>query len=98
MPQPTRKPLPIRAAAEPGLEEEPIGKATTADAQLSATTMVEVATSNRVIHNRCILGSNSSHNIINDSRSNGSTSSGDIRSHSSGDIRSITSTIAGPAG
>ena len=93
----TRWPLPMRAAAEPGLEVEHVGEAATADAQSSATTMVEVATSKRIIHNRCIQGSSSAHSTIN-SRPNGSSSSGDIRSRSRGGIRSISSTIPGPAG
>ena len=37
-----------------------MGKADKADAQASATTMVEVTTSNRVIRNRCTPGSNTS--------------------------------------
>ena len=98
MPQPTRQPLPMRAAAEPGLEVEPVGEVTTADAQPSATMMVEVATSYRIIRSRYIQGSNGAHNTIDDSRPNGSSRGGDIRSHSNGDIRSISGTIPGPAG
>ena len=69
-----------------------MGEAVTADAQPSATTMVEVAISNRVVHNRCTLGSNSS-------RPHGSSSSsGDIHSHNNGEIRGTSSVIPGPAG
>ena len=55
-----------------------MGEAATANAQPSATTMVEVATSNRVIRNICNLGSNTS-------RPHGSnTSLGDICNHNKG--------------
>ena len=57
--------------------------------------MVEVSTSNRVIRNRCILGSNSSHT---NSRPNGSSSIVDIFRYNSGDIRGTSSTSLGPAG
>ena len=105
--QPTCYPLPMRAAAEPGLEVEPVGEAGKADAPASTTTMVEVATSNRVIHNRCTPGSNtsrphgsdSSHNIrpYGSSSSSSCSSSSDIRSHNNGDggISSSTPGLAG---
>ena len=91
------------AAVEPGLKMEPVGEAGKADAQASATTMAEVATSNKVIRNRCTPGSNTSFPHGNDSshnsRPHGSSSSsgGDIRSHNSGDC-GICSSTPGPAG
>ena len=104
MPQLARWPLPMRAAAEPGLAVKPVGEAGKADAQASATTMVEVVTSNRVIRSRYTPGSNTSRPHGSDSghnsRSHGSSSSsssGDIRSHNSGD-RGISSSTPGPAG
>ena len=55
-----------------------MGEAGKADAQASATTMAEIATSNRVIRNKCTLGSNTG-------RPHGSsTSHGDIRSTTGG--------------
>ena len=98
MPQLTREPLPMRTAAAPGLEMEPVDEAATAGAQPSATTMNEVATSSRIIHYSGIQGSNNAHNTINNSLPNVSSNIGDTRSRSSGEIRSISSTIPGPAG
>ena len=82
-----------------------MGEAGKADAQPSATTLVEVATSNRVIRSRCTPGSNtsrphgsdSSHNSRPHGSSSSSSSGGDIRSHNSGD-RGIISSTPGPAG
>ena len=90
--QPTHWPLPMRAAAKPGLEVEPVDEAGKAGARASATTMV--VTNN--ISNRGILsthlprssstshpqGSNSNHNSH---PPGGSSSSSNIHSHSSGD-------------
>ena len=105
-PQPTRWPLLMRAATEPGLEVEPAGEAGKADAWESATTMVITNnSSNTGTHSRhppgsCTSssshphGSDSSHN----SRPHGSSSSSDIlnpnsRPHgsSSSDIHSHSS-------
>ena len=75
------------------------GRSRSEDAPPSVTTMVKVATTSRIIRNRCIQGSDSAHSTINNSCPNcSSSSSGDIRSRSSGDIRSISSTIPGSAG
>ena len=76
-----------------------MGDAGKADAQASATTMVEVATSNRVIRNRCTPGSNISRPHGSDGSHNSCPhgSSGDIRSHDNGD-RGISSSTPGPAG
>ena len=81
-----------------------MGEAGKADAQASATTMAEVATSNRVIRNRGTPGSNTGRphgsNPNHNSRphgSNSSSSSDNIRSHNSGD-HGISSSSPGPAG
>ena len=82
-----------------------MGEAGKADAQPSTTTMVEVATSKRVIRSRYTPGSNtsrphgsdSSHNSRPHGSSSNNSSSGDIRSHNSGD-RGISSSTPGPAG
>ena len=71
-----------------------MGEAGKADAQASATTMVEVETSIRVIYSRCAPGS-SSHNSF--PHGSSSSSSDDIRSHNSED-RGISSSTPGPAG
>ena len=88
----------MRATDKPELEVEPVGEAAAADAQPSTTKMVQVATSNRIIRNGCIQGSNNAYSTINNSGPDGSSRSGDIRSPSSGDIRSISSPIPGSAG
>ena len=66
-----------------GREVKPVGEVATADAQPSATTMVKAATSNRVIHNRCTLGSNTSRphgsNTSNTSLPHGSNTSHNSR-------------------
>ena len=84
-----------------------MGEAGKADAQASATTMVEVATSNtsnRDTRSRCPPGSSTSRPHGSDSSHNSrphgsssSSSSGDIRSRNSGD-RGISSSTPGPAG
>ena len=105
-PQLTHWPLPMRAAAKPGLEVDPVDEAGKAGARTSATTMV--VTNNISI--RGILsthfprssstshphGSNSNHNSH---PPGGSSSSSDIHSHSSGD-RGISRrpTDPGPTG
>ena len=43
VPRPTREPLPMRAAAKPGLEVEPVDEVGKAGAQAGATTMVVAA-------------------------------------------------------
>ena len=80
-----------------------MGEAGKAGVQASATTMVEVATSNtrnRGTRSRCSPGSSTSHPHGNNSSHNSrphDNSSSDIRSHNSGD-RGISNLIPGPAG
>ena len=104
-PQPTRWPLPMRAATEPALEVEPADEAGKSGSRASATTMV--VTNN--ISNRGTLsrhppgsrsststshphGSDSSHNSCSPGSSGGSS---DIHSHSRGD-RGIIRRPPGP--
>ena len=91
-PQPTRWPLPMRAATEPGLEVEPVAEAGKAGARASATTMgVTNNISNRGTLSRHPPGSSNtsstSHPYGSDSSHNSRPpgSSSDIHSHSSGD-------------
>ena len=90
MPQPTRWPLLMRAAAKPRLEVEPVDEAGKAGPRASATTVVVTSNnSNRGIPSTHLPRSSStSHPHGSDSNSHppgSSSSSSDIHSHSSGD-------------